>query len=107
MPAIGTSFALDGVAHVGDDRGLKISPWRHVAEVVVEFVGAADHVVTAAECGVHHSRKSAVERLFGKRWANRANVTAGPGKELLDFLGGHGTEIGDSETFALLCQFRT
>ena len=50
--AIRTSFALRYVADIGNHRGPKILARRNIAKVIIEFVGAADHVLAALESPV-------------------------------------------------------
>ena len=54
--AVRASFPCLDIADIRDGGVLKIAAGGHVLEVIVKFVGAADHVLTAFQSLIQHDR---------------------------------------------------
>ena len=103
--AIRAVFARRHAADVGGNGVLEIPPRRHVLQVIVELVGAADHVDATNQSLIEYDgdrpRIAALllhippgERFLGLyHQANRPNEAAGALKAEFHFLGLHGTNL--------------
>ena len=98
--AVRAALALDGIADVGCDGGGEVAARRDVAEVVVELVGAGDHVGAAFEGLVEDDGDVFAERIFCCGEANRAQVPGGAIEPGLQLFGAHIAQLaraGDIE----------
>ncbi len=88
--------AFVDVADVGDARPGEVAAWRDVAEVVVEFVGSADHIFAAFESLVDDDERGArIAFVCGKDFeADGAEVASWAFEVESEFFGDHGAEFG-------------
>ena len=82
----GAALAFERVANVRGDGGGEVAAGRDIAEVIVEFVGAGDHVGAAFEILIEHDGEAVAEKLLCGGEADRPEIagrTLEPGLELL------------------------
>ena len=93
QPSCRAAFALVHAANVGGERPGKVAAGRHVAQVVVELVGAADHVLAAFESAVDNHGQAFAERLRIVLEPHGPEITRGAVEELLQLFGLHGAQL--------------
>src|SRR5580704_482967 len=88
-----TSLAFVYAADVGEHGPKEVAAGDNVAQVVVELVGAADHVLAALERFVDHHGKAFGERRADRLETDRTEITSGAVEEMLEFFSLHGAKL--------------
>ncbi len=79
------------------ERPGEVAARRHVAQVVVELVGAADHVLAAFESLVDDHRQAFAERLRIVLEPHRAKIASRTVEVLLQLFSLHGAQLRSAD----------
>src|SRR5215469_15722376 len=93
----GAGLALVYAADIGAEGPGEVAARNHVALVIVELVGAADHIFAALERLVDDDGESVAERRVVVRETDRAEVPGGAAEELFELCSLHGAQFGRSQ----------
>ncbi len=91
-------LALVHVADVGGERPGEVAAGGHVAQVVVELVGAADHILSAFEGAVDNHGEAFAERLRVVLEPDGTEIAGRTVEELLQLFGLHGAQLGRTKS---------